>query len=108
MLLPFAPCMATHVNLKANAHSHVSRPRIPSAVKLAAEYESGIINVAVIGYTGPAVVSVYDETGVLVATTSTMLSGSGQIIMNDLDLTSGQYVLQVALGSTLYIGTFDA
>lgn len=108
MLLLFAPCMATHVNLKANAHSHVGRPRMPSAIKVAADYEYGSITVTVTGYSGPVLVSLYDETGNLVVTKSAVLSGSGQIIMNDLDLTEGQYVLHVALGNTVYFGTFDA
>ena len=101
MLFSLAPCLAAKVkmNVKVHDHSHVGGPRMPSAVKLSADYEYGTITVAVSGYSGPVIVSVYDEAGLLVETTSAALSGSGQIILNDADLPEGLYVLQVALGA---------
>ncbi len=110
MMLTFTPCMADKVkmNVKVHDHSHVGRPHMPSAVKLAGDYEYGTITVSVSGYSGPVIVSVYDETGNLVETTSEVLTGSGQIILKAPDLPEGSYELQVALGDTVYYGTFDA
>ena len=83
-------------------------PRMPSAVKLTADYEHGTVTVTVSSYTGPVEVSVYDETESLVESTSTTLSSSGQIILSGMNLTDGQYILEVDLGDVVYYGTFEA
>lgn len=81
---------------------------MPSITRVSADYEDGNRKVDVTGYTGVVQVYVSDSLGNIVGYTMTSVTNSGVVTLDLGAVEEGNYMLNVALNNTNYVGYFDA
>ena len=101
------PGYATNIDVKKAVTTHQGGARMPSATKLTADYEYGILTLYVFQYVGSIQVIIYNNGNMPVASLTTTSPGSDTITMNIDYLSDGDYTLYIILGSAIYIGNFE-
>lgn len=106
MFLTLIPCAATGIDIRKEGTVQHGGARMPSATKVAADYDNGIVTLNVTGYTGNAQVSVSDREGNIVGYTFGFISNKGTVNLNIGTVSHGCYNLDIVLNSVSYCGMF--
>ncbi len=108
VFVTFIPGYAFGIDIRKEGTTHHGGMRTPSITRVSADYENGLITVDVKGYTGGVQVYVSDSLGNIVGYTMTSVTNSGVVTLDLGAVEEGNYMLNVALNNTNYVGYFDA
>lgn len=98
-----------HISFKQREYAFQHRrARVPSMVRVSADYEDGKITLDVTGYTGNVQVYVSDSQGNVVGYTMSTIVNGGAVTLDIGNLKEGYYTLDVVLDNATYVGQFDA
>lgn len=98
-----------HISFKQREYAFQHRrARVPSMVRVSADYEDGKITLDVTGYTGNVQIYVSDSQGNVVGYTISPIVNGGAVTLDIGNLKEGYYTLDVVLGNATYVGQFDA
>lgn len=102
------PAISKQLELRAKTTRQKGYLRIPSATRVSADYENGIVTLYITAYTGNVQICIYDSEGNIVESESSFVSGSGTLTV-DIDVfEETDYIITVALNDTVYYGRFEA
>lgn len=97
-----------HISFKQREYAFQHRrARVPSMVRVSADYEDGKITLDVTGYTGNVQIYVSDSQGNVVGYTISPIVNGGAVTLDIGNLKEGYYTLDVVLGNATYVGQFD-
>ena len=98
-----------HISFKQREYAFQHRrARVPSMVRVSADYEDGKITLDVTGHTGNVQIYVSDSQGNVVGYTISPIVNGGAVTLDIGNLKEGYYTLDVVLGNATYVGQFDA
>ena len=83
------------------------RMRMPSITIVEADYENRTVTLNIKKYSGTVWINIYDDNGSIVGANAANISGAGIVTMEVNNLSSGVYILSVALSSASYEGSFQ-
>lgn len=101
------PCYATGIDIRKEITVQHGGTRMPSATRISADYDNGVITLNVTGYSGDIQVFVSDSQGNIVGFTVSSITGSGVVIMDLGTLAEGNYAINIALDNATYSGNFE-
>lgn len=104
MLVTFVPCNATSIDIRTEGNVQHGGMRMPSIMRISADYENGLINVGISRYSGSVQVYIYDVNGLVVGYTAATISEEGSVKINVGDLSQGNYSLRIVLDNATYSG----
>lgn len=111
MLILFAaaivPACPRPITLMAKSTFQHRRMRMPSMTQVSADINNDLITLSVTGYNGTAIVTINDENGEEVSSSSFEINGSSSYNFSVDNLTGGEYSITIYLRSTSFIGFFD-
>ena len=100
------PCGASGIDIRKEGTVQHGGMRMPSFERVSADYENGIITIAVKGYSGGVQVFVSDSQGNIIGYTISSITKEGSVSL-DLDtLNEGCYSLKIVLDNATYYGLF--
>lgn len=102
-----SPVISRPIMIRYRQLFQTTRMRLPSATRVAADYENGMLTLNFTTYTGKVMVSVSDSQGKIVKSAITAVKGNGVFTMDLTSLSAGTYTLSVVLGNGEYYGDFD-
>lgn len=97
---------AESVPLRRRAMFQHGRMRMPSITIVEADYENRTVTLNIKKYSGTVWINIYDDNGSIVGANAANISGAGIVTMEVNNLSSGVYILSVALSSASYEGSF--
>lgn len=80
---------------------------MPSITIVEADYENRTVTLNIKKYSGTVWINIYDDNGSIVGANAANISGAGIVTMEVNNLSSGVYILSVALSSASYEGSFQ-
>lgn len=98
---------AESVPLRRRAMFQHGRMRMPSITIVEADYENRTVTLNIKKYSGTVWINIYDDNGSIVGANAANISGAGIVTMEVNNLSSGVYILSVALSSASYEGSFQ-
>lgn len=107
MFLTLIPCAATGIDIRKEGTVQHGGARMPSATKVTADYDNGIVTLNVTGYTGNVQVYVSDSQGNVVGYTMSSVVNRGSVALDLGVLSEGSYYLSIALDNASYYGEFN-
>lgn len=110
MLVSLCPIFADRIPLEAQPGLHNGRnghPRMPSIMRVSADYENGFIFISIRGYTGNVQANVYDSQGNVVGSISSSITNNGTLTIPVIVQSNEDYTLDILLGNTEYYGLFN-
>jgi hypothetical protein len=100
------PCSIFGIDIRKESMVQHGGMRMPSIERVSADYENGLITIAVKGYTGGVQVFVSDSQGNNIGYAISFIANEGSVSM-DLDtLDEGSYSLKIVLDNASYHGQF--
>lgn len=100
------PCSIFGIDIRKESTVQHGGMRMPSIERVSADYENGLITIAVKGYTGGVQVFVSDSQGNNIGYAISSIANEGSVSM-DLDtLDEGSYSLKIVLDNATYHGQF--
>ena len=100
------PCSIFGIDIRKEITVQHGGMRMPSIERVSADYENGLITIAVKGYTGGVQVFVSDSQGNNIGYAISSIANEGSVSM-DLDtLDEGSYSLKIVLDNATYHGQF--
>lgn len=98
---------AESVPLRRRAMFQHGRMRMPSITIVEGDYENRTVTLNIKKYSGTVWINIYDDNGSIVGANAANISGAGIVTMEVNNLSSGVYILSVALSSASYEGSFQ-
>ena len=98
---------AESVQLRRRAMFQHGRMRMQSITIVEADYENRTVTLNIKKYSGTVWINIYDDNGSIVGANAANISGAGIVTMEVNNLSSGVYILSVALSSASYEGSFQ-
>lgn len=98
---------AESVPLRRRAMFQHGRMRMPSITIVEADYENRTVTLNIKKYSGTVWINIYDDNGSIVGANAANISGACIVTMEVNNLSSGVYILSVALSSASYEGSFQ-
>lgn len=101
------PASPKPITLMAKSAFQHRRMRMPSITQVSADINNGVITLSIIGYDGPAIVTINDENGEEISSSLFEINGSCNYNFSVDDLSSGEYSIIISLRNDSFIGFFD-
>ena len=98
---------AESVPLRRRAMFQHGRMRMRLITIVDADYENSTVTLNIKKYSGTVWINIYDDNGSIVGANAANISGAGIVTMEVNNLSSGVYILSVALSSASYEGSFQ-
>ena len=92
------------INLKAKTIIQHGCSRVPSATKVEADYETGMVNIKTYHCDGIVCVNIYDEAGNIIRTNIFKAKESNNVDISNLPI--GNYILEIVTENQTYTGFF--
>ena len=100
------PCSAFGIDIRKEGTFQHGGMRMPSLVRVSADYDNSTITVNVENYLGIIVAYVTDTEGNTVLTTADSISGKSSVELSTDGLPIGAYTLYIKLEDSIYTGSF--
>lgn len=106
-LMCVMPILSKPIRLRTKGTIQRGCLRMPSIIRVEADYECDVITVNIQRYTGVAYVYIYDVNGNVVGAILTDIDVDGTFTIDVGNLKGGIYTINVVLTNETYEGTFE-